>query len=203
MREITKKLIPKNISLNLWNNFAEEHPLFDYDYTKKEHKNNKELYNQIYNSLDIKREEIEFDYYFDNLKRFYHLAEILLDENIKDIENYIKEMITLSYQMLSSIYSKEYYYIMKDLLKIYDSKNWDYNNAAENQLRYSGVYTFKTSLEHKILRLKSFHEGKKIKVEDEKITDAIKDLINYCMIYLIWSRKGYDTYRDITVTIKG
>lgn len=204
MKQKPKNLVPKITLQNSWNDFSPEHSLLDYVYTKQEHNRNKKLYNKIYNDFyDFDFKKINLKTYYKDLKKYYAMAEILLDENIKDIENYLKEIIHLSYQMLYSITDNYFKVIKKDLLKIYGNKNWDYNNAAENQLKYSGIYTFKTILEHKILRLKSFVEKKEIKVKDEKVTDAIKDLINYCMIYLIWARKGYSTLRDITVNIKG
>ena len=189
----------------LIDDLADDHPLFDYNYTEEEHSENKYLYTDIFYEyfVDIEYENIDFEYYYKNLKMYHILAEQLLDDNIKDIENLLIEMIYLSYQMLYNITDKCYMTIMDDLLDVYNRKNWDYNNAAENQLRYSGAYSFKTTLEHKMLRLQSFYNDDDIKVGSEKVNDTIMDLVNYCMIYLMWSKKGYPTERNIKMIIEG
>lgn len=190
---------------NTLKNFLKpDHPLFDYVYTEGEHEKNKYLYTDIYyNDFNFEYKEIKFDYYYKNLKMYYILTEQLLDNNVKDIENLLIEMIYLSYQMMFSITDKSYMTVMDDLIGVYNRKNWDYNNAAEIQLEYSGAYSFKTTLEHKVLRLQSFYNEKEVKVSDEKLEETIGDLVNYCMIYLMWSRKGYPTERNIKIQIEG
>lgn len=197
--------MPKNTLKNFLNNeLEEEHLLLNYNYTKSEHADNLYLYiNIFYKKFNFDYEKINFENYYKNLKMYYILTEQLLDENIKDVENLLIEMIYLSYQMIYSITDKSYMTIIDDLIEIYDDKNWDYNNAQENQLRYSGAYSFKTILEHKILRLQSFYENDDIKVKDEKLIDTIGDLVNYCMIYLMWSDKDYPVNRNIIIKMKG
>lgn len=103
--------------------------------------------------------------------------------------------------MLLTLHNSSIYDIFDNLFDIYDEKNWDYGNSSEFQLRWDGIYSFKVTIEHKICRIDSFYENGEFKVADEKLGDTVGDLINYCMIYLIWADKGFPMDREVKVNV--
>lgn len=189
------------------NSFKNENisSLLDYDYSQKEHLENLTLYKNINKRLTNKfdYEEIDVETYFKNLKTLYLLTERYIECGIEDITPTIREIIFESYSFLLQLYQdKSLNDITTELFDIYDRKNWDYQNASENQLRWEGAISFKVTLEHKIARFKSFFDGNEFKVKDEKVSDTIGDLINYCIIYLIWSNKNFPKERKIKINVK-
>ncbi|MFW6311312.1 MAG: nucleotide modification associated domain-containing protein [Nanoarchaeota archaeon] len=178
--------------------WQENHPLYSYNYTREEHKGNLQLYYDIIVKdeiivdaiNDFSNDKYDFEKYYKDIMMYYLMAEKLLNEGIEDIDNYIKMIVSLGLVFAD----QKFLITFLDIRDVYDSKNWDYNNAAENQLKYSGIESFRTTIEHKLLRLKSFYDGGDIKVTDEKIKDTVIDITNYCMIYLMWSYKDYPEF---------
>lgn len=186
-------------------NSSKPHSLLDYSYSERKHLDNLTFYKNISQQLMRKYnyEPIDISKYYSHIISLYLLVEKYIESNIENIEPTIKEIVHASYSVLLHIYdNKGTSDIMDDLFKIYDIKNWDYQNASENQLKWEGAISFKVTLEHKIARIKSFYDGIKFKVEDEKVYDTIGDLINYCMIYLIWSKKDFSKDRKLEFVVK-
>jgi len=179
--------------------------LLDYQYTKEEHQKNlisfQKNAQKIESGFEFKIQNI--NKYYQGLILLYFLIEKYIESGIQNINVTIEEIIKENYNILLNLFfsSSTIELLTEELINIYDKKNWDYQNASEFQLRWSGIYSFKTTFEHKIIRIKSYYNGLSFKVKDEKVWDTIADLINYCYIYLIWSEKGFPKERNIKMII--
>ncbi|MFW6016215.1 MAG: hypothetical protein ACOCRK_07225 [bacterium] len=179
--------------------------LMDYEYSKEEHFNNLMIYGMMSGKIKkyYKQKEMSIKEYVEGIISLYLLIEKYIESGIKDIARTLRDIIVKSYIVLINIFpDKTFDSITKELIDLYERKNWDYQNAAENQLRWSGAISFKTTLEHKIARIKSYYDGIKFKIDDEKIWDTIGDLINYCMIYTIWVVKEFPRNREVNLKYK-
>lgn len=85
---------------------------------------------------------------------------------------------------------KEY---MQEAEKLFDDlyvpKNRDYGDSFERLLERLGPTSFVTRAADKMERLISITEKGKIEVGDETVEDTIKDLANYCLMYLRWAHR--------------
>lgn len=178
--------------------------LFDYEYSHEDHMQNVLMFGELIGKtkkLINKHKEVDVEEFFTKLKDYYLLVEKYIECGMKNILVTIREIIVLCYTFLICYFDYNYGEIAEKIMETYSRKNWDYNNASEFQLMHSGVYSFKTTIEHKILRIKSFYEGKEFQVEDEKIWDTICDLMTYCFIYAIWVCKDCPMERKINIEV--
>jgi hypothetical protein len=104
----------------------------------------------------------------------------------------------MSYDILQS---ESFNDIFEKLYNIYDKKNWDYQNTEEYRIMYYSPFSFLCILGQKVRRIKSKIIGIDYEV-DENLEDTIYDLINYCMIYLIWLSKGAKMTRNVNINIE-
>ncbi|MGM0410096.1 MAG: nucleotide modification associated domain-containing protein [Bacillota bacterium] len=185
-------------------NDFEDKNLLEFKYSKEDHLQNLLLFGQIVSNVkkNFEYEDLTIDVFYTRIKDLYFLIEKYIESGIIDIVLTVKKLITNCYSFMINKYDYKFYQLSNELTNIYDIKNSDYNNSSEFQLMYSGVYSFKTTIEHKILRLRSFYDGQKIKVSDEKMKDTVMDLINYCYIYLIWASKEFPQIRKIKISVE-
>lgn len=179
--------------------------LLEYEYSETDHFKNSIIYSKMLEN--VKRninieDKMSINKYYFNLKMLYYLLEKYIETGNIDVAITIRKIIFISYKILVNYFNKKFENVLNELFEIYYTKNWDYGNAAEFQLMHSGIYSFKTTIEHKIMRIKSFYNGVNFQVNDEKVWDTIGDLINYCYIYLIWASKNFPMTRNIAITVE-
>lgn len=76
--------------------------------------------------------------------------------------------------------------VTAEMLEIYKAKNTDYGNSFEKSLNEFGPIAFVVRASDKIERIKQLVNNE-AKVKDESFTDTVRDLANYCVMYLIHS----------------
>lgn len=84
-----------------------------------------------------------------------------------------------------------YNILEKELLPIARAKGHDYSGTEDtfDNLRMFGSYGVLVRLCDKFMRLKNFYDQGVLDVKDEKITDTMRDLINYAIYLLILYRQ--------------
>lgn len=77
--------------------------------------------------------------------------------------------------------------IFGDCLMLAEHKNNDYATGEDAlaNLRLFGFTGVAVRLSDKLMRLINFAKGKKLQVNDEKIKDTLKDIINYAAIAIV------------------
>lgn len=89
----------------------------------------------------------------------------------------------------------------KELHDIYKRKNNDYGNSFEDSLNKFGVIAAVVRLQDKVSRYESLtKKGNKQLVEDEKVEDTLLDLINYCIMTVMYYEGLYSNV-DIQVGV--
>lgn len=176
------------------------------DYIKKEYTVEEETVNlMLFQTI---ADDIEEKYGLDkelNLtyKEFVEevLADLdLLETSFNDTETMVrvtKLMVTFLFRYLREnfYFDKSKGWLWNKLFSLYEDKNADYNNSAEKQLKLEGKSSFKSRLRDKISRIYSFSINRDMSVNEESKEDTIKDLIGYCMIFLIWYEKEMPRYK--------
>jgi len=84
--------------------------------------------------------------------------------------------------------------VTQTLKAIYAKKNADYGNSFEESLEeYEEVFGpigFVVRADDKMKRIKQLIKTKKAHVEDESFEDTVRDLANYCIMYLMYKERG-------------
>ena len=80
---------------------------------------------------------------------------------------------------------RKYDAIMKELRAIYVAKNSDYGNSVTDTYAKFGDVSFMVRITDKINRATSLLSKNNRQVQDEKLEDTIKDMINYGILWLI------------------
>ena len=75
--------------------------------------------------------------------------------------------------------------IVKELRGIYVAKNNDYGDSVSDTYKKFGDVSFVVRITDKINRVTSLLKAKEQLVDDEKIDDTIKDMVNYGLLWLI------------------
>jgi len=83
--------------------------------------------------------------------------------------------------------------ITGEMLEIYAKKNADYGNSFEKSLDEFGDIAFTVRASDKMERIKALMEVEN-QVKDESVEDTVRDLANYCVMYLVW--KEQDDYKQ-------
>lgn len=78
-----------------------------------------------------------------------------------------------------------YDFITNELRDIYIAKNNDYGDSVSDTFEKFGDVSFAVRITDKINRVTSLLSNKEQKVQDEKIEDTIKDMVNYGILWLI------------------
>lgn len=165
-------------------------------YTRKEEELNLKLYKETVKDL-INEEEIynEIEDTFNEVVSTLLVSLDIIDIKIKEKDTVRQVAGAIAGLTFKYLYSNFYFdikpieLIMK-LEEIYKNKNKDYNNSAERQLDLDGIPSFKMRIQDKISRLNSFNNNRDMCITEEKVTDTLADLFNYCMIFLIWFEKN-------------
>lgn len=131
--------------------------------------------------------------------------EVLADLDLIEVSIDDLSMVASVTNLLISFlfrYLRENYYFDKSkrwlwdrVYNLYKTKNHDYNNSAEKQMKINGVDSYKNRLIDKVSRLYSYSYNRTLLVNEENIEETIGDLIGYCMIFLIWYEKGMPRYK--------
>ena len=81
--------------------------------------------------------------------------------------------------------------LIAELMSLREAKGHDYSGGEDTleNLREFGSFGVVVRLTDKIKRLKFFYQSGILAVEDEKIEDTMKDLINYALYLLIMRRQ--------------
>lgn len=159
--------------------------IYDMEYTEEQHKENCELFevlfHQTLDKIKIKYGDIE-DWMLISAENIGEMIERGRDDVGVEVSNLIFDCIMYFPE-------EERKEVINKVLKIYKTKNYDYGNIAEMQLKWDGVISYKIMLEHKINRFINL-QNKQNKVVDEKIEDTVLDIVGYSVIYLMWLTKG-------------
>jgi len=75
--------------------------------------------------------------------------------------------------------------LCSELNEIYVAKNIAYGDSVSETFRKLGPISFITRMSDKMNRIIALNKGAENNVKDEKLEDSIKDLANYCLIFLI------------------
>lgn len=75
--------------------------------------------------------------------------------------------------------------ITGEMLDIYIKKNRDYGNSFEKSLEEFGDIAFVVRASDKMERIKALMKADN-EVEDESVVDTVRDLANYCVMFLMW-----------------
>lgn len=76
--------------------------------------------------------------------------------------------------------------ITEEMLDIYSKKNKDYGNSFERSLDEFGKIAYIVRASDKMERIKALADTENL-VKDESFDDTVRDLANYCVMYLMWS----------------
>lgn len=79
--------------------------------------------------------------------------------------------------------SKSYADVIVELNDIYQAKNHDYGDSFAKSIKEFGRLAFVVRASDKTERLKSLVHGDAL--VDESFEDTVKDLANYCIMYLM------------------
>jgi len=74
--------------------------------------------------------------------------------------------------------------VCQDLKAIYTAKNQDYGNSFDVSLDKFGKIAFVVRASDKMMRLEQLSRAE-AKVKDESFNDTVRDLANYCIMYLM------------------
>lgn len=85
---------------------------------------------------------------------------------------------------------KEFGNIIKDMINLYAKKNHDYGNAFERGLDFIGPKYALSRLFDKVNRFATFSNNEEFLVKDESVEDTLIDLANYAIMTLIAIRKS-------------
>ena len=171
------------------------------DFIKEEYANEEEEYNLFLyenTALDIeenykidKPTELSYQEFLEEILSTFDLIEVgLQDENTVYKLTLSLVSFTFRYLRENFYFDKETYWLWDRLYNQYKDKNHDYRNSAEKGLKIDGRFSFKNKIQDKISRLYSYYYNDGISVDEEKLDDTLKDLINYSMIFIIWYKKG-------------
>jgi hypothetical protein len=75
--------------------------------------------------------------------------------------------------------------ICEKLNRIYVAKNTDYGDSFGKCFQELGIISAVTRMSDKMSRIKSLAVNTTRAVEDEKLTDTLLDLANYCIMTII------------------
>lgn len=80
--------------------------------------------------------------------------------------------------------------IVNHLKTIYMQKNQDYGNSFEDSMEEHGAIAFIVRADDKMRRAKQLQRNPEDRaVSDESFMDTIRDLANYCIMYLMWHER--------------
>ncbi len=83
--------------------------------------------------------------------------------------------------------------------EVYKEKNHDYGDSFVYGMDKMGRITFATRMMDKQQRVESLVlkelQGQGHKVKDETFDDTVRDMFNYCLMYLMW-KEEYSTKTD-------
>lgn len=165
--------------------------IFDIGYSKERHIENCEMFelllNRSLNKVQMKYGDIS-DWILISAENISEMVEKGHDDIGVEVSNLIFDCIMYFPE-------DERLQAIEKVKEIYATKNYDYANIAEKQLKWDGVISYKIMLEHKVSRFINL-KNKKRKVLDEKIEDTILDIVGYSVIYLIWLVKGMPRVRN-------
>ena len=80
---------------------------------------------------------------------------------------------------------RKYDNIMKELRAIYVAKNNDYGSSVTDTYNKFGDVSFMVRITDKINRATTLLSNNNRQVQDEKLEDTIKDMVNYGILWLI------------------
>lgn len=171
--------------------------LSDYinrDLSENEWEENVELYDKVINESEfynrLGETENTYPQYLMEIESTLDLINSKMYSRSKT-KNLIEMLAILTFNYLfTNHYKFSKDELIEELMGIYEEKNWDYNNSAEKLLIAFGDESFLIRGFDKIARLRSFDRDGEMLVKKEKIEDTLGDLFNYCMIYLVWYKKG-------------
>lgn len=170
------------------------------EYDEEKEKTNLQVYQTVIEFLNEEyplneKSELSFDEFMTELLSLCDLIDYAEKYKHRYVMiNLASLMTSLSFRYLNTNYfsTTPAEYLIEKLYRVYEDKNKDYNNSAEKQLMMEGTKSFKIRIQDKVSRLYSFCYNEEMCVEDEKIEDTLMDLINYCIIFLIWALKDKD-----------
>lgn len=179
--------------MKTYNNLVSD--LIKKDYAQSEEEYNLYLYENI--ALDLEKEytlnedlDLSYEEFINEILSTFDLIEVGLS-NPDTVFRLTQGLIAFAFRYLKSefYFDKKPYWLWDRLYNLYKRKNKDYNNSAEKGLKLDGIYSFKNKLQDKISRLYSYSLNSDMSVNEEKLDDTLKDLINYSMIFTIWYKK--------------
>lgn len=94
---------------------------------------------------------------------------------------------------------KHFTEITRGMRDIYLKKNSDYGDSFSKSLDEFGQVAFIVRASDKMERMKSLHVRSQV-VDDESLEDTVRDLANYCVMFLMW--KQMEDYKDKKVKEK-
>lgn len=173
----------------------------DLEYTDAQHHENMLIYKKIASSivLNFERGSNDIFEYYDHLSSCFLLHESYIEKGIYDMDSMLEGIIMGSLSILSND-NQEMEILFDELWDIYDKKNWKYGNTDEFRIMCYSPIANLMMLAQKIKRLKSQIKNG-IELGKESFDDTVMDLINYCMIYLIWLEKGMPIIRKIKLSM--
>lgn len=157
----------------------------------------KKISQEIKNEHDLNKPiHLTFNEYVEEILADLDLVETSIN-NPSTVANLTKLIISFSFRYLKDnfYFDKSNRWLWERLYKTYRDKNNDYNNSAEKQFKIDGIKSYKIRIQDKISRLYSFTLNRNMSVNEEKKEDTIRDLIGYCMIFLIWYEKDMPRYK--------
>jgi ppGpp synthetase/RelA/SpoT-type nucleotidyltranferase len=87
---------------------------------------------------------------------------------------------------------RKYDNIIKELRAIYIAKNNDYGSSVTDTYNKFGDVSFMVRITDKINRATTLLSKNNRQVQDEKLEDTIKDMINYGILWLIEREENID-----------
>ena len=79
---------------------------------------------------------------------------------------------------------KTYADVIVELNDIYESKNRDYGDSFGKSIQEFGPLAFVVRASDKMERIKNLVHSQAV-VKDESLTDTVRDLANYCVMFLM------------------
>lgn len=88
---------------------------------------------------------------------------------------------------------KEYEFnrVAGELRSIYMLKNQDYGDSFVKGMEEFGKISFTVRASDKMERIKQLSQAEAV-VKDESFRDTLRDLANYCIMYLMWDNTKED-----------
>ena len=87
---------------------------------------------------------------------------------------------------------RKYDNIIKELRAIYVAKNNDYGSSVTDTYNKFGDVSFMVRITDKINRATTLLSKNNRQVQDEKLEDTIKDMVNYGILWLIEREEGIE-----------